>query len=437
MRQKLGLIQALMHRPRLLILDEPTSGLDPLIRRELYDELRGVVAQGRTVLFSSHTLGEVDELCDEVIVLREGRLVEHEGVEALRGRAPRFVEIVLRDERVGPARSPREPPGSRSHRGPDHRPMVRPDRAAPRLAGRLPLAPRRDHRAARPGEPLPRLLQRGRSPDMINASLVRKTVRDHALLFGLTVAAVVLFEMFFVLAMRSMAYELKSFVSHRPFLQNLFRMLLSLDLRMGTSINILLAVGFVHPFLFATTWGFMIAIGTRITVGEIDRGTADLLFTLPLSRGTIYVSTTAVWIVAALILSACAWLGLWLGTLVFPPREPVSLARMGIATVNLVALCLAVGGVTSLVSCLVNRRGVAVGILVALLLFSFLINFLGVFIEFFRTIGFLGLLDYYRPVESARDGTWPVRNLLILSLVAIAGWTGGLFVFRRKDVPVA
>jgi len=100
MKQKLGLIQALMHRPRLLVLDEPTSGLDPLIRRELYAELRTVAAEGRTVLFSSHTLSEVDELCEEVIVLREGRLVEHEGVEALRGRAPRFVEIVLGDEQL-------------------------------------------------------------------------------------------------------------------------------------------------------------------------------------------------------------------------------------------------------------------------------------------------------------------------------------------------
>ena len=87
--------------------------------------------------------------------------------------------------------------------------------------------------------------------------------------------------------------------------------------------------------------------------------------------------------------------------------------------------------------CLLNRRGVAVGILLAVLLFSYLSNFLASFIEFFRAIGFLGLLDYYRPVESVRDGTWPVRNLLILSAVAIVGWTCGLLVFRRRDVPVA
>lgn len=96
MKQKLGLIGALMHRPRLLILDEPTNGLDPLIRRELYDELRAIAAEGRTVLFSSHTLSEVDELCEEVIVLRDGRMVEYDRVDVLRGRAPRRVEIVVR-----------------------------------------------------------------------------------------------------------------------------------------------------------------------------------------------------------------------------------------------------------------------------------------------------------------------------------------------------
>jgi ABC-2 type transport system ATP-binding protein len=102
MKQKLGLIQALMHRPRLLILDEPTNCLDPLIRRELYAELRSVADEGRTVLFSSHTLSEVDELCEEVIVLRAGRMVEHDRVDSLRQRAPRRVELVFSDESLVP-----------------------------------------------------------------------------------------------------------------------------------------------------------------------------------------------------------------------------------------------------------------------------------------------------------------------------------------------
>lgn len=95
MKQKLGLIQALMHRPRLVILDEPTTALDPLVRETLNDELRRAAAEGRTVLFSSHTLSEVEELCDHVAIVRDGRLIEQERVEVLRARAVRRVEITL------------------------------------------------------------------------------------------------------------------------------------------------------------------------------------------------------------------------------------------------------------------------------------------------------------------------------------------------------
>lgn len=98
MKQKLGLIAALMHRPQLLILDEPTTSLDPLMREALYSELRAVVAGGRTVLFSSHTLAEVQALCDEVAILRDGRLIEHERIDVLRTRALRHVEVRFRGQ---------------------------------------------------------------------------------------------------------------------------------------------------------------------------------------------------------------------------------------------------------------------------------------------------------------------------------------------------
>jgi ABC-2 type transport system ATP-binding protein len=97
MKQKLGLIQAMMHRPDLLILDEPTSALDPLVRQAVFSELRNVIADGRSVLFSSHSLNEVEELCDEVIILRQGRVVEHQKIEVLQGRALRRIEITFVD----------------------------------------------------------------------------------------------------------------------------------------------------------------------------------------------------------------------------------------------------------------------------------------------------------------------------------------------------
>jgi ABC-2 type transport system ATP-binding protein len=97
MRQKLGLIQALAHRPQVLILDEPTTALDPLVQQTLFDELRAATAEGRTVLFSSHTLSEVEQLCDHVAILRGGRLIEQGAIGELRRRELRHVELTFAD----------------------------------------------------------------------------------------------------------------------------------------------------------------------------------------------------------------------------------------------------------------------------------------------------------------------------------------------------
>jgi len=86
-RQKVGLVQAFMHRPDLLVLDEPTSGLDPLVQQEFYDLVAETTRDGRTVFLSSHVLPEVQRIADRVAVIREGTLELVESVEVLRARA--------------------------------------------------------------------------------------------------------------------------------------------------------------------------------------------------------------------------------------------------------------------------------------------------------------------------------------------------------------
>ncbi len=83
-KRKVGLIQAFMHKPRLLILDEPTSGLDPLNQQEFGRMVSEVRADGRTVLLSSHFLSEVEQTCSRVAIIREGRLVRTGGVTELK-----------------------------------------------------------------------------------------------------------------------------------------------------------------------------------------------------------------------------------------------------------------------------------------------------------------------------------------------------------------
>ncbi len=102
-RQKLGLILALAHQPKLLVLDEPTSGLDPIMQERLKEHLRGMAVDGHTVFFSSHSLSEVQHICDRVAILRGGRLVANEALDTLRGRARRQV-IITWGDRTPPAR---------------------------------------------------------------------------------------------------------------------------------------------------------------------------------------------------------------------------------------------------------------------------------------------------------------------------------------------
>ncbi len=92
-KQKLGLIQAFMHKPELLILDEPTIGLDPLMQQEFYRLIAEVKGEGRTVFLSSHIMPEVERVCDRVGIIREGQLIAVEKVEALKARALRRLEI--------------------------------------------------------------------------------------------------------------------------------------------------------------------------------------------------------------------------------------------------------------------------------------------------------------------------------------------------------
>jgi len=94
-KRKIGIVQAFMHRPRLLILDEPTNGLDPLNQQEFDRMVNEVREEGRTVFLSSHILTEVEQTCTRVAIIREGRLVRVGGVTELKGLKRHEVTITF------------------------------------------------------------------------------------------------------------------------------------------------------------------------------------------------------------------------------------------------------------------------------------------------------------------------------------------------------
>ncbi len=82
-KKKVGIVQGLLHEPKLIILDEPTSGLDPLMQQKFFDLILEENKKGATVLFSSHILGEVQKLCNRVAIIKEGRIIKVEDIKTL------------------------------------------------------------------------------------------------------------------------------------------------------------------------------------------------------------------------------------------------------------------------------------------------------------------------------------------------------------------
>ena len=92
-RKKVAIVCAMQHRPKLYVLDEPTSGLDPLMQREFFSLLRERNAQGATVFLSSHVLSEIQRNCTRAAIIREGRLIACDQVEALAQAGARRVTL--------------------------------------------------------------------------------------------------------------------------------------------------------------------------------------------------------------------------------------------------------------------------------------------------------------------------------------------------------
>ena len=95
MKQKIGIVQAFMHDPELVIMDEPTLGLDPLMQKEFYTFLKEEQQKGKTAFVSSHILGELEKVCDRVGIIKDGTIVAVENVETLKKKSGKVMEVTF------------------------------------------------------------------------------------------------------------------------------------------------------------------------------------------------------------------------------------------------------------------------------------------------------------------------------------------------------
>ncbi|MFK7765922.1 MAG: ABC transporter permease subunit [Mariniblastus sp.] len=272
---------------------------------------------------------------------------------------------------------------------------------------------------------------------MFNRAIFWKTWRDSSPIFIAAAIGMTAFVVLFVQSMFSLGTELMEFVSKFEFLAKIFEFGFGIDPSGEVSLTILFTACFTHAMILLISWSTIIATTTRVTAGEIEKGTADLLLSLPVTRREVYLSTSLVWLLSAMILAVCPVMGVWIGLQVFETEEAILIRRFFPPAVNFFFVLIAVGGISSMFASLVDRRGLAIALIAGFLISSVVLNFVEPFIPVLSKIRWLGLLSYFRPVDVVRSGEWPWFAFGSLFAIGAVTWAFGMTVFCRRDIPTA
>ena len=185
-----------------------------------------------------------------------------------------------------------------------------------------------------------------------------------------------------------MGLKMLEFFSRFPFLKKIFASF-GIDVSGEVSVETMFAVSFTHGVTFGLVWTVIIATATRVTSGEVERGTADILLSLPINRLETCISSSLVWIIAALLLSYCPLIGFWISSIVYEEASEIAVGNYVQPATNFFFLNLAVGGIASMCGSFLNRRGPAIGLVVTIVFVSVILDFLEQFIEPLKSLGFL------------------------------------------------
>lgn len=271
----------------------------------------------------------------------------------------------------------------------------------------------------------------------MSMALFGKTARDHRLALGISALAVTAFPVILTHAFSSVPLDLLEQWLAVPWIARIFRALTGTDVTQVFTANSTAAFVFVHPVVLSILWAYVVTTTSRITVGEIDRGTADLLLALPISRWRIFISVNAWVLLTAPLLCACLWLGLCIGGATADLPEPFDLWALRHVVFNACAMLWAVAGISALCSAAASRRGQAMGIIFGILVTSYLLNWLAAFWPDAEWLALAGILHYFRPFAIVRDGGSAVTDLAVLLSIALVTWVLGAIIFTRRDIHAA
>lgn len=268
----------------------------------------------------------------------------------------------------------------------------------------------------------------------MNRGLINKSIREAWAVTLLCGLGLLIFEALIGFVFHSFREDLVGPWLEMEFVQDIVKGLVGSEIGDNFGPAALNSIAWVHPIVLALVWAHEITLATRIPAGEVDRGTIDVLLGLPVSRWRVYLCETAVGILAGVVVIAMGLLGNVLGNLATPQDARIDPGHLATLVVNLYCLYLAVGGLAMVVSALSDRRGRAVAVAFGIVVASFVLNFLAQFSQIAKSLSFLSLLSYYRPLLILREAAWPVSDMIVLAASGALLWGIGGVIFARRDI---
>ena len=271
----------------------------------------------------------------------------------------------------------------------------------------------------------------------MNRGLISKAVHEVWLSTLLLAVSIALTELLLIYILQLFSREMSDTWLRVKIVQKMIQGLLGTSVAGGLGGDVMAAIPWVHPLILILTWAHAIALCTRLPVGEIDRGTIDVLLSLPASRTRHYCCESIVWFVAGAAVITAALIGNAIGNRLFSPDAERGVLPSIIAAANLFMLYLAVGGITRLISSIASHRGRAIAVAFGVVFTSFLLNFLAQSWPSAQSAASLSVLNYYQPLAILGSGIWPVADLATLAAVALALWLAAAVIFTRRDIQAA
>ncbi|MCA9035650.1 MAG: ABC transporter permease subunit [Planctomycetaceae bacterium] len=256
--------------------------------------------------------------------------------------------------------------------------------------------------------------------------------------------------------------DIQQIFERMPFIKPLLTALLGVDPGEQVKATMSQAFLWVHPTVLTLLWAHEVMYCTRLPAGEIDRGTIDFLLGLPVSRWKLFIAETIGWLTSGVVILGLGYAGHLLASMFLQPgMRPPAVVTLFVMC-NLLAVYLAVGGFAFLISSVSDRRGRAIGVVFAVLLFTFLINFVAQFWDPLKSIStndssvanvvagagensdaatadsasgiaMLSVMDYYRPAIIIQSGAFPWSDVAVLLFFAAFSWTiAGVCLSRRS-----